>query len=59
MTREQILCIDEIRLPVIQEAAARSEHKISAKRRSFYRAALPYNIKSTQEALRHDTERIL
>ena len=41
MTREQILCIDEIRLPVIREAAARSEHKISAKRRSFYRAALP------------------
>ena len=41
MTREQILCIDEIRLRVIREAAARSEHKISAKRRSFYRTALP------------------
>lgn len=41
MTREQILCIDEIRFPVIREAAAQAEHKISAKHRSFYRAALP------------------
>jgi len=42
MTREQILCIDEIRLPVIQEAAAQNFRK--APQLLSCGAALKYQI---------------